>query len=88
MKIKHIYILGISSMLWLLPLTAWSQTEDTPDTTEVDTQAVKDSIRITNRYGLRIGAMHRGVPSHLPYWTTRLLRHLEPQGRYDAASGS
>jgi len=58
MRVKHIYLLGISILLSLLSLSAQAQTEDTPEDTVVDEsrkQEVKDSIRYTNRYGLRLG---------------------------------
>lgn len=53
MKIKHIYTLGISCLLMLMSISAFGQNDSIPS--QEKQQAVKDSIRITNRYGLRIG---------------------------------
>lgn len=49
MKTKHISTLGISILLMLMSISALAQNEDTSD------PVVSDSLKITNRYGIRLG---------------------------------
>jgi len=58
MKIKYISTLGISILLMLLSISALAQDQDQDQESVQETpeQALNDSIKITNRYGLRLGA--------------------------------
>lgn len=53
MKNRHISTLRISLMLLLITISALAQTEN--DSLVASNDVEKDSIRITNRYGLRLG---------------------------------
>lgn len=56
MKTRHISTLGISILLMLVSISVLAQEPVENSAEESEQQAVKDSIRITNRYGLRLGA--------------------------------